>query len=76
MHNFKIDDEVYYPVDTAPFKVIGIRKSSVEIEGDFSGGIHNVVESDWVNPESIVPYDETKVKYYIEGRAYRNGMLL
>ena len=56
MHNFKIDDEVKHPCDEAPFKVVGIRKNEVEIEGDWSGGMHYCCEKDWVSSESIKHY--------------------
>lgn len=29
-------------------KVVGIRESQVELEGDYSGGTHNVIEKDWL----------------------------
>lgn len=64
MHNFKIDDEVKHPCDEAPFKVVGIRKNEVEIEGDWSGGTHNVCQRDWVSPESIKPYNASEIKDY------------
>ena len=34
MHNFKLGDKVYYRADAAPFEVVGIRKTTVEIQGD------------------------------------------
>lgn len=73
MHNFKLGDKVYHKADLAPFEVVGIRKEEVEIEGDWSGGIRNVVQKSWVNHAEIKPYDKTKVKYYINGKPYRNG---
>ena len=30
-----------------PMKVVGIRQSEIELEGDYSGGIHNVVQKGW-----------------------------
>lgn len=30
-----------------PFKIVGIREDQVELEGDFSGGTHNVRQKDW-----------------------------
>ncbi len=30
-----------------PLKIIGIRESDLELEGDFSGGTHNVCQKDW-----------------------------
>jgi len=29
-------------------KVVGIRETEVELEGDYSGGTHNVVQKDWL----------------------------
>jgi hypothetical protein len=28
--------------------VVGIRKTEIELEGDYSGGTHNVIEKDWL----------------------------
>ena len=30
-----------------PFKIVGIRENQIELEGDFSGGTHNVCQKDW-----------------------------
>ena len=30
-----------------PFKIVGIREKEIELEGDFSGGTHNVTQKDW-----------------------------
>ena len=62
MHNFKLGDKVYHQVDQAPFEVIGIRATTVEIEGDFSGGTHNIIQKSWVNHTEIEIYDINKVK--------------
>lgn len=37
-------------------KVIGIRENEVELEGDFSGGTHNVCQSDWLPIEGLSLY--------------------
>ena len=67
----KIGDLVYYPADAAPFIVVGIRKDEVEIEGDWSGGTHNVCQKSWVKLTKIKPYDESKVTYYDkQGKPY------
>lgn len=29
-------------------KVVGIREYEVELEGDYSGGTHNVCQKDWM----------------------------
>lgn len=34
-------------------KVIGIREKQIELEGDYSGGTHNVCQSDWESREGI-----------------------
>ncbi len=34
-----------------PFKVVGIREKQVELEGDFSGGTHNVCQKDWFDDD-------------------------
>lgn len=30
-----------------PMKVVGIRQNEIELEGDYSGGTHNVTQSSW-----------------------------
>ncbi len=36
-----------------PFKVVGIRENQVELEGDFSGGTHNVCQKDWFDDDKV-----------------------
>jgi hypothetical protein len=36
------------------FEVVGIRKDEVELEGDFSGGTHNVVQKAWLPKEGLI----------------------
>lgn len=44
-------------------KIIGIRVNEVELEGDYSGGTHNVCQKDWLNIEGIVfPEDMPKIE--------------
>lgn len=38
IHEFKLGDKVYHRYDAAPFEVVGIRKTTVEIQGNWSGG--------------------------------------
>ncbi len=33
---------------------VGIRKGSVELQGDYSGGTHDVVQSDWLPIEGLI----------------------
>lgn len=49
-----------YPVYTIdlydghePLKIVGIREGQVELEGDFSGGTHNVSQKQWFNDEGV-----------------------
>lgn len=37
-----------------PLKVVGIRKDSVELEGDYSGGTHNVCQRDWLPLDGVL----------------------
>jgi hypothetical protein len=61
IHDFKLDEKVYHPVDQAPFKVVGVRADQVEIFGDWSGGTHPHIAcaADWVKPSEISrqPYE-------------------
>jgi hypothetical protein len=42
-------EDLYYGHE--PFKVVGIRENTVELEGDFSGGTHNVTQKDWFDDD-------------------------
>jgi hypothetical protein len=52
--NYKLGQIVYHK-DVynykEPLKVIGIKENKLELEGDYSGGTHNVKQSDWLNIE-------------------------
>ena len=37
-----------------PMKVVGIRKDQVELEGDWSGGTHNVCQKDWMSLDGVL----------------------
>lgn len=56
MHNYKLKDKVSHPVDRGYFIVTGIREDEIEIEGDWSGGTHNVNLRSWVKPGEVKPY--------------------
>lgn len=66
-HKYNLLDEVYYPCDNAPFTVIGVTLDQIQIEGDFSGGTNTAIQSCWVNPEDIKPFDHSKNDYCING---------
>lgn len=59
MKNARLGDEIYYPSDAAPFKVVGIRATELELEGDWSGGmIHNYSGRSWVKRSDCKPYKQ------------------
>ena len=35
-------------------KIVGIREDSVELEGDYSGGTHAIVQKDWLNIDGLI----------------------
>lgn len=39
-------DKIYHGKEQ--MEVVGIRKTEVELEGDYSGGTHNVCQKDWL----------------------------
>lgn len=36
------------------FTIVGIRAKEVELEGDYSGGTHNVNQKDWLPIEGLI----------------------
>lgn len=44
-------DKMYWGHE--PFKIVGIRNDQVELEGDFSGGTHAVIQRDWFKNEDV-----------------------
>lgn len=48
---------IYFKMyQTEVFKVVGISEHELELEGDWSGGTHNVCQRDWVNKSGCKPY--------------------
>lgn len=45
-----------------PMEIVGIRKDTVELQGDFSGGTHNVCQKDWFSISGIIFPDKTTLK--------------
>jgi hypothetical protein len=35
-------------------KIVGLRENEVELEGDWSGGTHNVCQRDWKPIEGVI----------------------
>lgn len=51
----ELGDIVIYPdaYPTEEFEVVGIRKTQVELEGDWSGGTHHVKSKCWIDINSV-----------------------
>jgi hypothetical protein len=50
-HNLKIGDIVYHRSvyeHREPLRVVGITEDKLLLEGDYSGGTHNVCQRDWL----------------------------
>ncbi len=45
-------------------KIVGLRKDQVELEGDFSGGTHNVCQRSWMPIKGIRLRHNGKRKIY------------
>jgi len=64
MDNYKLRDKVtcgrgYNHGEV--FTVVGIREHELELEGDWSGGTHNVSQKDWVPIDDCKLYKREKV---------------
>jgi hypothetical protein len=69
---YQIGDKVFFlDVDQAPFIVIGVRKNHLEIRGDFSGGTHKVVQSDWIHVDRLI-FHEPAMMCVDEGKCHHN----
>lgn len=58
---FRLGDSVVSPAlynGKEVFKVIGIRATEIEIQGDFSGGTHNVTQSSWFPIDRLQSLEE------------------
>jgi hypothetical protein len=40
--------------------VVGIRQDQVELEGDYSGGTHNVCQRDWLPLNGVLLFAQNK----------------
>ena len=51
MEKFELGQTVYHRSvyeHKEPLKIVGILEDKLFLEGDFSGGIHNVIQRDWL----------------------------
>lgn len=54
--NFKVGDIVYHTSVyqyKEPLKVVGITQDKLLLEGDFSGGTHNICQQDWLPIQGV-----------------------
>ncbi len=67
--NLKLGQKVYHQNiywGKEQMEVVGIRKNEVELQGDYSGGTHNVCQKDWLPLEGVLleknetPYNELR----------------
>jgi hypothetical protein len=56
MKNIKLYDIVIVPsiYTNEQFEVVGIRENEVELEGDWSGGTHNVCQRGWIGTNRVL----------------------
>lgn len=71
--NFKIGQIVYHESvyeHREPLKVVGILEDKLFLEGDFSGGTHNVTQRDWlpIKGTSFIKDFSRKKKFRQEAR--------
>ena len=48
-------------------EIVGIRKTEVELEGDYSGGTHNVTQSSWMPIDGLIDPDKIVCPNKIDG---------
>jgi len=51
MRKFELNQTVYHRDvynHKEPLRIVGIRETELELEGDYSGGTHNVCEKQWM----------------------------
>ena len=48
-------------------EIVGIRKTEVELEGDYSGGTHNVIQSSWMPIDGLIDPDKIVCPNKIDG---------
>lgn len=53
-----------------PLEIVGIRKNEVELEGDFSGGNHNICQKSWFPIEGIIMREYSKFDVRIIIKAF------
>lgn len=71
--NYSLEETVYHK-DVydyrEPLKVVGTRKDQLELQGDYSGGTHNVSQVEWLSIEGV-----SRIYDYGTKKAYRDRIL-
>lgn len=60
-NQLKFDMEVYHQdiyCGNERITVVGLRKDSVELQGDYSGGTHGVSQKDWLPLNGVLLYNK------------------
>lgn len=71
-NNFQIGQTVYHRQiydHKEPLKIVGIRQSELELEGDYSGGTHNITQRCWMPLEGVSRVYNYKYKRECRDRA-------
>lgn len=69
MINIKIGDKVTHESvynHKEILTVIGVRKDSLELEGDYSGGTNNTIQSSWLPLDKTLIYSTMNTEYIYE----------
>jgi hypothetical protein len=70
--DFKIGQTVYHRNvydHGEPLIIVGIRKNELELEGDYSGGINNVIQKSWMPIKGVSRVYNHKLKLDCRNRA-------
>lgn len=61
--NLKLNQKVYHKKiynGKELMKIVGIREKEVELEGDWSGGTHNVCQKSWMPISGLILIEDNK----------------
>lgn len=61
--NLKLNQKVYHKKiynGKELMKIVGIREKEVELEGDWSGGTHNVCQKAWMPISGLILIEDNK----------------
>lgn len=64
-NNFKLGQTVYHETvyeSREPLTVVGIRENELELEGDYSGGTHQLKQKEWLPIKGCTTIHDFKYK--------------